>query len=467
MVLYTNYTNSEDLKNQLSDSISIFFEKYNKISTVLTKELTPLQKDTLHFIGKYFKSDDPVTKAMCRVIGRAILQTETHAGGSANASLLYSLSLILNVIKINQLKEIKLDICDDYRNFVTSLKKEIEQKSFVPTEQDLNDICNVICDSPLLARVVMEAVTLSGIDGIIYIEDSKQPNFTIERKIGYSFNVKPNRLFFTTNQKSWERRNVRVFLVDGFIEKVSEIEQILNGAYKEKQSTVIIAKGFAEEVLATLKVNMDKELMDVIAVLIPSELEYINTLNDIAAVTGANIVSSLKGDMLCTQKWEELVEVDRVRCIQGQIVIEESKTKANVSIHLKNLLEKRVNATVEDIADLLDKRIKSLCGDSVCIRLPDTTEIENNATRVKLDVALRTIKSTINHNMITLSNLLECVEASDKENILTEVVSKSIKNMIHVMGNKKISCLSAYLMLYVAGQQALLFATSNGAVLEV
>ena len=113
-------------------------------------------------------------------------------------------------------------------------------------------------------------------------------------------------------KKSWSRSDPKIFIVDGIIETISEIHQILDASSKKKIPCVIVARGFNEDVQNTLAVNMTYGRLDVYPIAVPIDEIGANQLFDIAAVCSSDVVSSLKGEIISSKKFEDIKSVDLV-----------------------------------------------------------------------------------------------------------------------------------------------------------
>jgi hypothetical protein len=441
---------------------------YEEISSALTEDLVTLDSNTLHFAAKVLKSTgtgDPTQhKAFLKLLGRSVLRSETLAGGSGVLGLRFSIEFLRSLLSGHLSDEMGISdtiLYEEYENILLKLKEIIQKQYQIPTIEDIEKQVKDICNEDLLSRAILESIKMAGLEGKIYLENGKQPYFVIERRTGYNFKVKPFK-FFLGSQTCWERQNVRVLLVDGVIEQVSEIDQLLNEALRLGQPGIIVARGFSEEIIATLKINFDKGLLDILPIRINSDLESINILNDIASVCGTDIVSSLKGELLCFQRWENLALVQKVRCLAEQVSIEENKTRNNVISQVKNLLSKRLdNQNIEDVVSLIDERIKSLVSESVVVRLPDVTELENQTIRTKFDTSLRTVKAVLNNGLVRPADIIR--EFGTPKSVLEKSFLMGLNSLSE--DNELVSSLALYLAMVICGKQALMIYTSNGAVI--
>jgi len=462
----TTFVDREIFHKQITSSVQELSKKYNKISSILTEDLITLNSTTLHTMGKLLTPNSLPEKALFRLLGGSLLQAESLAGGSAILGLRFSLGLLGSLLRHEDLLRIPdYVLIKQYDDLLLGLREDIQKSYETPTEDDIQKHIKDICEDDLLTKVVFETIKLAGLEGKVYIESGRQNNFVIERKTGYNFKVRPFKFFLDSSSASWERQEVRILLVDGVIEQVSEIDQLLNTALITKQPGVIIARGFSEEVIATLKVNFDKGLLDVLPVRINSDLESINILNDLASVCGCDVISSLKGEMICMAKWENLPIIQRIRCLPGMISIEHSKTKNQVTAQIRHLLSRRLdNSNIEDVTTLIDERIKCLTSEAVIVRLPNITDLENQTIRAKFDTSLRSVKSILNNGTLRLSTLIEHQKLRQNNTPLGRIVLLSLMGLSQHF-QEKVSSLSVYLALYICGKQTLIIYSSNGAIL--
>src|SRR5574343_71568 len=123
------------------------------------------------------------------------------------------------------------------------------------------------------------AIELAGFCGRIIVERAlNEPS--IERCSGYSFNVRP------AIDVTGKFKLARIACIDGYIESVSELHYMLEQASETKEPCIMFARGMADDVKHTLKVNFDRASLKVVPIVVPFDLDGINTLNDLSIVTG-------------------------------------------------------------------------------------------------------------------------------------------------------------------------------------
>jgi hypothetical protein len=242
-----------------------------------------------------------------------------------------------------------------------------------------------------VAAMVREALLLAGFGGRIIVEKTSSNVPSVELVRGYTFELQqllPVDVSFV---------NPRVTCIDGYIESVSEVHHLLEAAASAKEPCIVFLRGASEDVKHTLKVNYDRGSLRVVPVGVRFDLEGMNTLVDLATVTGCDLVSSLKGDLISSIKFELLPYVDQVTVFRGRVVVTNPSTHRKVAEHVSQLRKRRADEKIDDVGRLLDMRIKSLSPNHVVIRLPDDKDFVTGSQAI--DYALRAVRSAIDYGV--------------------------------------------------------------------
>jgi len=220
-------------------------------------------------------------------------------------------------------------------------------------------------------HMILKTCDIAGHNGQVYINNIPKDTSYIELTSGYRFKCHINKNFEHAAQLTkWSRSNVRVFVIDGIIENVSEINHILEYMSDSKEPGIIFARGYAEDVIATLAVNHKRKTLDVVPVEIPFDLQGMNMLKDLATVCGSDVTSSLKGDLISSINIDDIPTIDRVISDSYVVIIEHGSTQRHVG-RLVQSLRARIEdeSMVEDKIQLLNERIKALTANCIEVSL--------------------------------------------------------------------------------------------------
>lgn len=462
-MVYTIFRSKDSFLAEVQQANEKMKTLLSRIKIALSEQGYPLKKDTYHFLTRVLEPSNRVERTLFMLLFQSAYQSELMSASSAYLTVRFANEFIEELLKhpdlisrneVELMREFEV-MAHDFNQKVTSLSTNL-------TAEKLSEEIERICLDPVLATAISQAIQVSGLEGKIHVEDGTLSNYVIEQKSGYYFTVLKPFKFMLPKSGVWEASNVKVMLVDGILEKVSELDKILNGAMQTKMPVLLIAHGFSEEVVATIKANVDYNKFNVMPVRLTTDLESLNVLNDIAVVSGADVVSTLKGQMVCFTEFDSLPTVERVRLTIKDLSIENAKTRAGVSHHLRGLLEKRqAQSDVMDLSDLIDKRIQGLISAAVVLKLPNMTAAKRDDTKVKIDIALRTTKSLLNHGQLNLKRVQRAENASEHGSLACVFWNAMNRVQEEI---EYLPALSAYTGMYFVGKTILSMMTTGGLI---
>ena len=266
----------------------------------------------------------------------------------------------------------------------------------VPRHPTLVDVMSLVDrfgarGGPTSASMLQEALRLAGFGGRIVIEKTTATVPSVELVRGYGFDLQqllPIDFCFT---------NARVACIDGHVESVSEVHHLLEAASAAREPAILFLRGTADDVKHTLKVNYDRGSLRVVPVGVRFDLEGMNTLVDLAAVAGCDVVSSLKGELISGIDYASLPRVDQVSMFKGRVVITVGQARPQVTSLVSDLRRRRAEEQSDEKGALLDKRIRSLSPNHVVIRLPADKDYVVNSQA--MDYALRAVRAAVDRGV--------------------------------------------------------------------
>jgi len=190
-----------------------------------------------------------------------------------------------------------------------------------------------------------------------------------------------------------------VIVIDGSISSISEINRFLETAATSRESYLIFAKGYHEEVSATLATNFLNKKLAVIPLKLGDELCSINFLGDICAISGATPITSKFGDIIDVS----INDIEKRGLLR---MFSYSKNKINVRSDLAlenyivNLKRKLELESQIDKQKLLAARISNLTSERVEVRIPK----DNKEMFEDCDDFIKTYRNIVESGIIELKN---------------------------------------------------------------
>ncbi len=257
------------------------------------------------------------------------------------------------------------------------------------TKSDVIDLIKDKNFDSLVEKILLQCLDFSSSDSSISVKKSNNEYSYVELIQEQVFEVKS--LLKKINLRI---EKPRVVCIDGYIENISEIHHLLTDLSEKKENCIAFVRGMSEDVLHTLKVNIDRKTVFLYPFMIPFDVDNVNTLVDISVSSGTDIVTSLKGDLISRIKYENLGSLESCTTYGDVLRIRPtSKNEKSLQLHV-DALKKKVEER-RDLEEILCKRLKSLNSSRIEVTIPD--DINFYSRSQQLDEGIRLISSIINN----------------------------------------------------------------------
>lgn len=276
--------------------------------------------------------------------------------------------------------------------------ERIEKKnSRCLSRDDLNKLLENYAKKDNL-KIIKDALELAGLKGKIVFGKSFNSHTIVELTKSFVFeNLQPS--FYTGKLDIAEPK---LICIDGYIESVSEIHHVLEKASSLKEPIVVFVRGLSEEVNHTLKVNFDRKTLIFIPVVVPYDLDGANLLNDIMTISGGDVVSTLKGNLISSIDPQIYPRIESISFVDGVVSIVNNSATNRVDQHIKFLQTKILGAENDATLSALKKRIQRLGSNQVTLHIPeDSSYIKNVAS---IDNSIRAIKAASTFGVCEYNN---------------------------------------------------------------
>ena len=252
----------------------------------------------------------------------------------------------------------------------------------------------------MAASIVSDAIKIAGRNGKIFLDSSEPQKSEISFGTQNCKWVPPESFFTTIKLPKLSVQNCRVAFIDGIIESVSECHKIFQWSYDEKTPVVIFARGFAEEVIATAGVNIQRQTAQVVPILISFDEVGVNSFGDIASCFGSDVISADKGQLVSSLDLNQSVKVDRITVTSKSCEIEFHN---NLVDSVVERLSKKLSAAEAGQSDLIKKRIDALGTGSVTIKIGTDQKNLAGIQKDRVDFGIRFVKSCLSHGIIDIN----------------------------------------------------------------
>lgn len=295
------------------------------------------------------------------------------------------------------------------RGIVKAKDKVIEalraMSKSITTKEEIAQVATISAQDPEVGNMIAEIMEEVGKEGVVTVEESKTFGLTKEVVKGLQFDRGYISGYMVTNPEKMEANleDPYILITDKKISSLQEILPILEKIVKSgKKELVIIADDVEGDALATLIVNKLRGTFTALAVKAPGFGDRKKEmLEDIAVVTGGEVISEEKGMKLENIELKMLGQARRVVATKEDTIIVEGKGDKEAIKRRINQIRKEIKETTSDFdREKLEERLAKLVGGVGVIKVGAATEVEQKAKQHKVEDALHATRAAIEEGIV-------------------------------------------------------------------
>jgi len=373
-------------------------------------------------IAKEIELEDKAENLGAQIVKEASEKTNDMAGDGTTTACVLAQALITEGLKnvtagANPLA-IKRGIDKGVEAVVENLKS---MSKTISKKEEMAQVATISAESAELGNLIAEVMTEVGKDGVVTVEESKNLDIRKEIVKGLQFDRGYLSAYMVTDTERMEAvlEDPYILITEKKISSLPELLPILEKVVQTgKKELVIIADEVEGDALATLVVNKLRGIFNALAVKAPGFGDRKKEmLADIAAVTGATVVSEQLGMKLENLSLKDLGSARRVVAGKEKTVIVEGKGD-------KDLIEGRIKQIKNEISktdsdfdrEKLQERLAKLAGGVAVIKVGAPTEVEQKARQHKTEDALAATRAAVEEGIVPGGGtaLLNSIKTLDK-----------------------------------------------------
>ncbi|HEY0782136.1 MAG TPA: chaperonin GroEL [Thermoanaerobaculia bacterium] len=274
-----------------------------------------------------------------------------------------------------------------------------------------------------IGRIIAEAMEKVGKDGVITVEEAKGLETTLEVVEGMQFDRGYLSPYFVTDAERMETvlENAKILLNEKKVSSMKDLLPILEQVAKQGRPLLIIAEDVEGEALATLVVNKLRGTLHVAAVKAPGFGDRRKAmLEDIAVLTGGQVITEDLGIKLENVKWDDLGDAKKVVLSKDETTIvtdsDDSKRREAIAGRVKQIRNQIEETTSDYDREKLQERLAKLVGGVAVIKVGAATETEMKEKKARVEDAMHATKAAVEEGIVPGGGvaLLRAVSAVDK-----------------------------------------------------
>ena len=357
-------------------------------------------------VAKSIELKNKVENIGAQIVKQAAIKTADQAGDGTTTSTLLAQSILSEGIDRMQAGQNAVDIKRGIDKAVKKVVNYLEENSKdITDEEQLKQVATISANNDTeVGELISTAMDKVGRDGVVTIEESRTGETYLETVEGMQFNRGYKSPYFVTDNSSMQAvlQNPLILITDKRLNQVKELLPILEACSSQNKSLLVIADDIGGEALSTLVVNKMRGIINVAAVQAPGFGDKKKeTLEDIAVLTGATVVSSEKGMRLDKFQPTWLGEANKVTISKDQTTIVDAKGSAE-SIEarvdeIKSLID---NSNSPFEIETLQNRLGRFIGGVAVVHVGGLTEVEMKEKKDRVEDALHATKAALEEGIL-------------------------------------------------------------------
>jgi len=357
-------------------------------------------------IAKEIELEDTIENIGAEIIKEVATKTNDTAGDGTTSAVLLCQAIATEGLKnvaagANPLA-LRKGIVKAKDAVVLALK---EMSKSISTKEETSQVATISAQDKEVGDLIAEIMEEVGKDGVITTEESKTFGLSKEIVKGLQFDRGYISGYMVSNTEKMEAvlEDPYILITDKKISSLQEILPILEKIVKTgKKEMVLIADDVEGDALATLIVNKIRGIFTALAVKAPGFGDRKKEmLEDIAIVTGGQVITEEKGMKLENVELEMLGQARRVISTKENTTIVEGKgEKPGIDARI-NLIKKEISDSTSDFdKEKLKERLAKLSGGVGVIKVGAATEVEQKAKQHKLEDALHATRAAVEEGIV-------------------------------------------------------------------
>ncbi len=358
-------------------------------------------------VAKEVELEDVFANMGAQMVKEVASKTNDDAGDGTTTATVLAQSLIgvglKNVTAGANPMDLKRGIDKAVATVVESLRKQSQEvgSDFAKIEQVATISAN---NDHNIGKLIAEAMAKVNKEGVITVEEAKGTDTHVEVVEGMQFDRGYISAYFITDTEKMEAQLEKpyILITDKKISTMKELMGVLEPVAQSGRALLIIAEDVDGEALSALVVNKLRGTLKIAACKAPGFGDRRKEmLEDIAALTGATVISTDKGMKLDDATLEMLGCAEKVTLNkENTTIVDGCGDKAAIKARVDQI-RASIEASKSDYdREKLQERLAKLAGGVAVLYVGAATEVEMKEKKDRVDDALAATRAAVEEGIV-------------------------------------------------------------------
>jgi chaperonin GroEL len=357
-------------------------------------------------VAKEIELEDPFENMGAQILKEAASKTNDIAGDGTTTATVLAQAIVSEALKNVQAGANPMVLRRGIDKSVLAVVDELRRMSKkLSTPEEITQVATISAQNEAIGRLISEAITKVGKDGVITVEEGKTMEMSVDYKEGMEFDKGYQSPYFANDTEKMEAtlEDPYILLTDKKISVMADLMPFLEKFVQVSKTLVIIAEEVDGEALTTLILNKIRGSFNVLVVSAPGFGDRRKQmLEDIAILTGGTVVTDetgMKFDSIDIEK--DLGRASRVTSTKDTTLIVGGKgNKKTLDSRIAQIRRELAAVDSEFDKEKLQERLAKLTGGVAVLNVGAATEVEMKEKKERVIDAVSATKAALDEGIV-------------------------------------------------------------------
>jgi chaperonin GroEL len=391
--------------NILADTVKVTLGPKGRNVVIAKSFGAPIITNDGVTIAKEIELSDPAENMGAQLVKEVATKTNDVAGDGTTTATVLAQAMVKEGLRNLAAGAQPMDIKQGIEAAVAAVSEKLrEQATPVNGKPQIADVATISAQDRAIGELIAEAMDRVGKDGVITVEEASTTGLDLEFTEGMQFDKGYISPYFVTDQDRMEAilEDAYVLISANKISALADLLPLLEKVAQASKPLLIIAEDIEGEALSTLVVNRMRGVFASVAVKAPGFGDRRKaTLQDIAVLTGGQVISSELGMKLEGVTLEDLGKARRIVVTKdATTIVDGAGDKAAVAARVSELRKEIENSDSSWDKEKLQERLAKLAGGVCVIKVGAHTEVELNEKKHRLEDAISATRAAVEEGIV-------------------------------------------------------------------
>ena len=390
-------------------------------------------------IAKEIELKDPIENLGAQIVKEVATKSNDVAGDGTTTATVLAQALIKEGLKMVASGANPVFIRKGMEKASKKVIEELVKRAKkIESNSEIAQVGAISASDKEIGELIAQAMAKVGESGVITVEEAKSLDTTLEVVEGMQFDNGYLSPYMVSDSERMvvELDNPFVLITDKKISSMKELLPILEKTVEMGRPMLIVAEDVEGEALATLVVNKLRGTLNIAAVKAPAFGDRRKAmLEDIAILTGGEVISEEKGIKLETADIDSLGQAKKVRITKDNTVIVDGMgAKENIASRVGQIKNAIEETTSDYDREKLQERLAKLSGGVAVIKVGAATETEMKEKKLRIEDALNATKAAVEEGivpgggtiLVQIAKAIEDFKLEGEEGLGVDIVKKAL-----------------------------------------